>query len=36
MREFLAASKRLSFAGSGRRQIYGLIEHTLRAQQYLG
>ncbi len=36
MREFLAASNTLSFAGAGRRQIYGLIEHTLRAQQYLG
>ena len=36
MREFLAASNTLSFAGTGRRQIYGLIERTLRAQQYLG
>ena len=35
MREFLAAGKPLSFAGSGRRQIYGVIEHTLRVQQYL-
>ena len=26
----------LSVAGTGRRQIYGLIERTLRAQQYLG
>ena len=35
MREFLAASNTLSFAGAGRRQIYGLVERTLRAQQYL-
>ena len=35
-REFLAASNTLSFAGAGRRQIYGLVEHTWRAQQYLG
>ena len=36
MREFLAASKPLSFAGSRRRQIYALVEGALRAQQYLG
>ena len=36
MREFLAASKPLSFAGAGRRQIYALVEGTLRAQRYLG
>jgi len=35
MREFLAASNTLSFAGAGRRQMYGLVERTLRAQQYL-
>ena len=35
-REFLAASNTRSFAGAGRRQIYGLVEHTWRAQQYLG
>ncbi len=36
MREFLAASNTLSFAGAGRRQIYALVEGALRAQQYLG
>lgn len=36
MREFLAASSTVSFAGAGRRQIYSLIEHTLRAHKYLG
>jgi len=35
MREFLSASNNLSFAGSGRKQIYGLLERTLRAQNYL-
>ncbi len=36
MREFLSASSALSFAGTGRKQIYGLIEGVLRAQKYLG
>ncbi len=36
MREFLSASNNLSFAGSGRKQIYGLVEGVLRAQKYLG
>ena len=26
----------LSFAGAGRKQIYGLVEGVLRAQKYLG
>ena len=36
MREFVAASNNLSFAGTGRKQIYGLVEGVLRAQKYLG
>ena len=36
MREFLAASNNLSFAGTGRKQIYGLVEGVLRTQKYLG
>ncbi len=36
MREFLVASNTLSFAGTGRKQIYGLVEGVLRAQKYLG
>ncbi len=36
MREFLSASNNLSFAGTGRQQIYGLVEGVLRAQKYLG
>ncbi len=36
MREFLRASNNLSFAGTGRQQIYGLVEGVLRAQKYLG
>ncbi len=36
MREFLVASNSLSFAGTGRKQIYGLVEGVLRAQKYLG
>ena len=36
MREFLSASNTLSFAGAGRKQIYGLVEGVLRAQKYLG
>ncbi len=35
MREFVAASSTLSFAGTGRKQIYGLLEGALRAQKYL-
>ena len=35
MREFVAASDTLSFAGTGRKQIYGLLEGVLRAQNYL-
>ena len=36
MREFLSASNNLSFASTGRKQIYGLVEGVLRAQKYLG
>ena len=36
MREFLSASNNLSFAGTGRQQIYGLVAGVLRAQKYLG
>ena len=36
MREFLCASSTLSFAGTGRKQIYGLVEGVLHAQKYLG
>ena len=36
MREFLAASDTLSFAGAGRKQIYLLVKRVLRAQQYPG
>ena len=36
MRKFLSASNNLSFAGTGRKQIYGLVEGVLRAQKYLG
>ena len=36
MREFLSASNNLSFAGTGRKQIYGLVEGVLRAQKCLG
>ena len=35
-REFLSASNNLSFAGTGRKQIYGLVEGVLCAQKYLG
>ncbi len=34
--EFLSASNNLSFAGTGRKQIYGLLEGVLRSQKYLG
>ncbi len=30
MREFVASSGRLSFTGAERKQIYGLVERTLR------
>ncbi len=33
MREFLDASSNLSFAGTGRKQIYGLLEGVLRSQK---
>ena len=36
MREFLDASNTLSFAGTGRKQIYALLERVLRTQKYLG
>ncbi len=36
MREFLCASSTLCFAGTGRKQIYGLVEGVLHAQKYLG
>ena len=35
MREFLVASNNLSFAGPGRKQIYGLVEGVLGSQKYL-
>jgi transposase len=35
MREFLSASNNLSFAGTGRQQIYGLVEGVLRTQKHL-
>ena len=35
MREFLCASSTLSFAGPGRKQIYGLVEGVLHAQKHL-
>ena len=35
MREFVASSGRLSFTGAERKQIYGLVERTLRAHEYL-
>ena len=35
MREFLSASSTLSFAGTGRKQIYGLLERVLRTHEYL-
>ena len=36
MREFLSASNNLNFAGTGRKQIYGLVEGVLRTQKCLG
>ncbi len=35
MREFLAASNTLSFAGADRKQIYGLVEGVWRAPKHL-
>ena len=34
--QFLDAGTTLSFAGAGRKEIYGLVERTLRARQYPG
>ena len=35
MREFVASSGRLSFTCAERKQIYGLVERTLQAHEYL-
>ena len=35
MREFVASSGSLSFTGAGRKEIYGLVECTLQAHEYL-
>ncbi len=35
MREFLSVSNNLSFADTGRKQIYGLVEGVLHSQKYL-
>ena len=35
MREFVASSGSLSFTGAERKQIYGLVERTLQAHEYL-
>ena len=35
MREFVAASGGLTFAGAERKEIYGLVEGTWQAQQWL-
>ena len=35
MREFVASSSSLRFSGSRREEIYGFVERTLQAQQYL-
>ena len=35
MRQFVAASGSLAFAGADRKEIYGLVEGALRVQQYL-
>ena len=34
-REFVASSGSLSFTGAERKQIYGLVERTLQAREYL-
>jgi hypothetical protein len=35
MGRFVAASSSLTFSGAGREEIYGFVERTLQAQQYL-
>ena len=35
MGQFVAASSSLTFGGARREEIYGLVERTLQAQQYL-
>ena len=35
MREFVAASGSLSFTGADREEIYGFVEGTWQARQYL-
>ena len=34
--QFLDAGTTLSFAGTGRKEIYALLERTLRARRYPG
>ena len=34
MREFVASSSSLTFAGADRKEIYGLVERVLAAQHY--
>ena len=34
--QFLDAGTTLSFAGTGRKEIYALVERTLRARRYPG
>ena len=34
-REFVASSGSLSFTGADRKQIYGLVERTVQAHEYL-
>lgn len=34
MEEFVSSSSRLSFSGADRKEIYGLVEGTLRARRY--
>ena len=35
MREFVASSSSLTFTGADRKEIYGLVERTLQAHEYL-
>ena len=35
MREFVASRGSLSFTGAERKQIYGLVERTVQAHEYL-
>ena len=35
MREFVASSSSLTFTGAERKEIYGLVERTLQAHEYL-